>query len=53
MVLVAFPSLLTPKTAPAKEAAKKKRKLCKIGYVLAGMAALHFSPILAEPHGGQ
>jgi hypothetical protein len=50
ILLVAFPQMLTPKTASAEEAAKKKRKLRKIGYVLIGVAALYFFLMLAEPH---
>jgi hypothetical protein len=50
ILLVAFPNILTPKTASAEEAAKKKSKLRKIGYVLIGVAALYFFLMLAEPH---
>jgi hypothetical protein len=50
IVLIAFPNMLTPKTASTEEAAKKKSKLRKIGYVLVGVAALYFFLILAEPH---
>ena len=50
IVLIAFPNMLTPKTASAEEAAKKKSKLRKIGYVLIGVAALYFFLMLAEPH---
>jgi hypothetical protein len=50
IVLVAFPNMLTQKTATAEEAAKKKSKLRKIGYVLIGVAALYFFLMLAEPH---
>lgn len=50
LLLVAFPNVLTPKTASAEEAAKKKSKLRKIGYVLVGVGVLYFFLILAEPH---
>lgn len=49
VLLVAFPNVLTPKTATPEEAAKKKSKLRKIGYVLIGVAALYFFLILAQP----
>lgn len=49
ILLVAFPNVLTPKTATAEEAAKKKSKLRKIGYVLIGVAAIYFFLTLAEP----
>ena len=50
ILLVAFPNILTPKTASAEDAAKKKSKLRKIGYVLVGVAVLYFLLMLAEPH---
>jgi hypothetical protein len=50
ILLVAFPTVLTPKTATSEEAAKKKSELRKIGYVLIGVAALYFFLILAQPH---
>jgi hypothetical protein len=50
ILLVAFPNILTQKTASAGEAAKKKRKLRSIGYVLVGVAALYFFLMLAQPH---
>ena len=50
ILLVAFPNILTSKTASAEEAAKKKSKLRKIGYVLIGVAALYFFVMLAEAH---
>jgi hypothetical protein len=50
ILLVAFPQMLTPKTASAEETAKKKSKLRKIGYVLIGVAALYFFLMLAQPH---
>jgi hypothetical protein len=50
ILLVAFPNILTPKTASAEESAKKKSKLRKIGCVLIGVAALYFFLTLAEPH---
>jgi peroxiredoxin len=40
VVLVAFPHILTPKTASAEDAAKRTSKTRKIGYVLVGVAAL-------------
>ncbi len=48
IVLIAFPNMLTPKTTVAEEAAKKKSKLRKIGYVLVGVAILYFFLMLAE-----
>jgi Na+/phosphate symporter len=42
VLLAAFPNILTPKTASAEEAVRKKSKLRKIGYVLIGVAALYF-----------
>ena len=50
ILLVVFPNVLTPKTASTEEAAKKRDKLRKIGYVLIGVAALYFFVMLAEPH---
>jgi len=50
ILLVAFPNILTSTTASAEDAAKKRSKLRKIGYVLVGVAALYFLLILAEPH---
>ena len=50
ILLVAFPNILTPKTASADEAAKKKSKLRKIGYVLIGVGVLYFLLMLAQPH---
>lgn len=48
ILLVAFPNILTAKTTSAEEAAKKKRKLRKIGYVLVGVAVLYFFLMLAQ-----
>ncbi len=52
VVLVAFPHVLTPKTASADDAAKRTSKTRKIGYVLVAVAALYFFIMLAEPHVG-
>ena len=52
ILLIAFPNILTPKTALAEEATKKKNKLRKMGYMLVGVAALYFFLILAQPHQG-
>lgn len=51
IILVAFPNMLTQKTASAEEAAKMKSKLRRMGYVLIGVAALYLFVILAGPHG--
>jgi len=51
ILCVAFPNLLTAKTATPEEAARKKSKLRKIGYVLIGVAALYFVLALAQPRG--
>jgi hypothetical protein len=50
ILLVAFPHILTQKTASAEEAAKKKSKLRKMGYILIGVAVLYFFLMLAQPH---
>jgi hypothetical protein len=50
ILCVAFPNVLTSKTATPEEAAKRKSKLRKIGYVLIGVATLYFFLTLAEPH---
>jgi len=50
ILLLAFPQMLTPKTASAEEAAKKKTKLRRIGYVLIGVALLYLFLMLAESH---
>lgn len=50
IICVAFPNLLPPKTATPEEAARKKTRLRKIGYVLIDVAALYFLLVLAEPH---
>ena len=53
ILLIACPQMLTPKTATPEEAARKKSKLRKIGYVLIGVAALYFFLTLAQPPRGQ
>jgi hypothetical protein len=50
VVLVALPQSLLQKATSAEEAAKKKIKLRKIGYVLLGVAALYFFLMLAQSH---
>lgn len=47
--LVSFPRLLTPKNLSSGEAAKRKAKLCKIGWVLIAVAVLYFLLIFARP----
>lgn len=48
IVLIAFPHMMTPKTASGEEAAKRKTMLRKIGYVLVGVAVLYFFLTLAQ-----
>ena len=52
IVMVVFPEVLTSKTTPADEAARKRSKLRKMGYVLIAVAAIYFFLMLAEPHRG-
>jgi len=52
VLLVAFPHILTPKTASADDAVKRTSKTRKIGYVLVAVAALYLLIMLAEPHAG-
>jgi hypothetical protein len=49
IVLIAFPGVLTPKTATPEEAAKNKSKLRKIGYVLVSVAVLYFFLTVLQP----
>jgi hypothetical protein len=50
ILLVAFPHILTPKTASAEGAAKRNSKLRKLGCVLIGVAVLYLFLMLAQPH---
>jgi hypothetical protein len=52
VLLVAFPHILTPKTASADDSVKRTSKTRKIGYVLVAVAALYLFIMLAEPHAG-